>query len=299
MSTMRIPISSRLRTKGLNIWKQLVNLSKLRELAGDKSARVNDPLELKHAQDRLMSHYKRFHYKRFFVLSSPRSGTHMLRTSLDMHPNVICMTEMFNPDHTEGKFEFNADTAAEKILSDFVYSDHANQMLAVGFSLQRVGARFGNWPNLWSLLEQDLDLHVISLRRENLLRRYLSYQLRQREKKDLGRGTPAPNLEGSPPKPMKFEVDLLIRDFELQERKIAKFNERFASHPLITVSYEQLCQQYEETMSRLQMFLGVPQVRLKPETKKRAIPPLARVISNYWELKATFADTRWAGFWED
>jgi hypothetical protein len=37
-------------------------------------------------------------YRRFLILSSPRSGTHMLRTSFDGHPSIVAHTELFNPD---------------------------------------------------------------------------------------------------------------------------------------------------------------------------------------------------------
>lgn len=226
--------------------------------------------------------------KRYFVLTSPRSGTHMLRTSLDHHPQVICMTEMFNPDYTEGKYDFTPETPASEILANYIFTPKNMTQPCVGFLLHRSGARFGNWPDLWSLLEQDKELAVISLRRQNLLRRYLSFQLMKNQ-----------NLEGNPPAPMHFEKDLLIRDFQLQEAKIAEFDARFCDHPLIIFTYEDLCDRYTETMRSIQSFLNLRPTNLEPGTKKRATPALAQVISNYRELKRDFADTKWFSFFED
>lgn len=226
--------------------------------------------------------------KRYFVLTSPRSGTHMLRTSLDNHPQVICMTEMFNPDYTEGKYDFTPDTPASEILEKYIFTPENMTQACVGFLLHRVGARFGNWPDLWSLLEQDQELAVISLRRQNLLRRYLSVQLMKNQ-----------DLAGNPPAPMHFDKELLIRDFEKQEAKIAEFDLRFSDHPLITVTYEDLCDRYTETMVRIQSFLNLTPANLQPGTKKRANPPLAKIVTNYTELKREFADTKWFSFFDD
>ncbi len=259
-----------------------------RELAG-----------LEHAEAHLESHYVRLPYRRFLVLSSPRSGTHMLRTSLNAHPNIVCMTEMFNPDYTARGFDFAADTAVERILADHVYLPYPPGIDAVGFLLQRSGARCPHASILWPLLERDLDLQVVSLRRENLLRRYLSQRLRRRERQHLGASSPPPDLERTPPEPIKLEFDHLIRDFEHQEHKRLELDRRFAGHRVTTVSYEELCHRYDETLNRLQRFLGVPPIELRPKTRKRAIPPLSQIVSNYRELKKDFADTAWAEFWDE
>ena len=141
-------------------------------------------------------------YRRFMILSSPRSGTHMLRTSLDAHENVVCMTEMFNPDYTLDKYEFTEDTPEREILDQFIFQDYDHEILAVGFCLHRLAAKFGNWPDLWSILEEDTDLYVISLSRENLLRRYWSFQIRNHQ--DLVNDPPAPDGIGRCPDGGRF-----------------------------------------------------------------------------------------------
>jgi hypothetical protein len=225
---------------------------------------------------------------RFFVLSSPRSGTHMLRTSLESHPQVVCMTEMFNPDYTEHRYDFTPDTPAADILANHIFTPDAMTRPCVGFLLHREGARFGNWPDLWSILERDTALAVVSLRRRNLLRRYLSHQLISR-----------PHAAETPPAPLRLDKDLLARDFRLQEAKIAEFDAAFRRHPLLPVVYEDLSDRYAETMDRIQSFLNVAPMPVRPSTTKRTTPPLAQAISNYLQLKRHFAGTKWHGFFED
>ena len=60
-------------------------------------------------------------YRKFLLLSSPRSGTHMLKTSLESHPNIVCLTEMFNPDYIKRKYSYDDNMPAQKVLNKFIY----------------------------------------------------------------------------------------------------------------------------------------------------------------------------------
>ena len=131
------------------------------------------------------------------------------------------------------------------------------------------------------------DLYVISLSRENLLRRHLSVKLQQIKNLDKA------NLE-----PIAFDYDELLDDFQKQRKVIDQFNHRFRNHPVFHVTYEQLCSEYEETATKLQEFLGVPIVPIKPGTGRRNNPPISDFVTNYDELKEKFAGTEWASFFD-
>jgi LPS sulfotransferase NodH len=226
-------------------------------------------------------------YRKFLLLTSPRSGTHMLKSSLDSHPNIVCLTEMFNPDYIEEKYPYDDSMPAQKVLDEFIYCDYNPEIKAVGFCLHRIGARFGNWPNLWQILAEMPDLYVISLSRENLLRRYLSVQLQQIR-----------NLEEAELKPITFDPEKLMQDFQKQRKKIKDINEFLSHHPIINVTYEQLCKSYPATMKKLQDFLGVPAIDIQPNTAKRNNPPITNFILNYQELKQSFSTTEWSYFFD-
>lgn len=226
-------------------------------------------------------------YRKFLLLTSPRSGTHMLKTSLDAHPNMVCLTEMFNPDYIAREYDYDDSMPAPQVLKKYIYKDYEPEVKAVGFCLHRFGSNFGNWPNLWNILKNTEDLYIVSLTRNNLLRRYLSVQLQQ-----------IPNLAKTKLEPKVFDPVELKEDFTRQNKKIDEFNQFFSDHPIINVTYEQLCEDYTTTMNKLQDFLGVPMVELKPGTGKRNNPPISDYILNYQELKQQFANTEWSAFFD-
>jgi hypothetical protein len=223
-------------------------------------------------------------YRRFVVLSSPRSGTHMLRTALGQHPAIVAQSEVFNPDWTKGA-PFDGNTPAKEILERHVFLPRPPGVGAVGFVLHRRGAKFGGWPDLWDLLEADRTLHVISLRRLDMLRRYLSWRV-MREPKT------------SPPSPKVVPPDELLAELEQHEADVVAFDRRFAQHPLLSVTYEDLCSAYQPTIRRIQEFLGVEALGLKPTTTRNPSVPLYDAIANFAELAAAFAGTRWAPLFE-
>lgn len=226
-------------------------------------------------------------YRKFVLLTCPRSGTHMLKSSLEANPHIVCLTEMFNPDYIEGKYDYDDNMPAQQVLDQFIYCDYKPKIKAVGFCHHRIGAKFGNWPRLLDILKEDKDIAIISLSRENLLRRYLSVQLQQI--KDLDKA----NL-----KPMQFDPDKLLKDFERQQKVINQFNHRFREHPIIQVTYEQMCNDYETTTTQLQEFLDVPLIPVKPGTGKRNNPPISDFVTNYKQLKNKFNNTEWARFFD-
>lgn len=226
-------------------------------------------------------------YKKFLILSAPRSGTHMLRTCLDAHPNLVCLAEAFNP-HLIGEEPYDLDTPARDILERHIFREHPPEVGAVGFALHRNGAPIGQWTDVWPQLEQDRGLKVILLHRHDLLRRFVSYGL-MRERNRSGNSDYRPQ-------PRYYEPEVLQADFEFQEQELAAFKERFQHHETLQVSYEELRDQRFLALVRIQRFLDVPLHDLSPGTQRNVSPPISWLIENFDELAAYFRSTRWAWY---
>ncbi len=218
-------------------------------------------------------------YRRFMILSSPRCGTHMLRSALGEHPAIVALSEVFNPDWILDA-PFDENTPEQTMLDDHVFCHYPEGVQAVGFALHRAGARFGRWPTLWQRLEQDRDLYIISLSRLHLLGRYLSYRV-MREKQARG-------------EPRIITPEELKAELRIQETIVSAFEERFSHHRVLHLKYEQLVDRWDKQIARVQKFLGVEPMALEPVTKANDAAAYRDVIENYDELADYFADTRWA-----
>jgi hypothetical protein len=127
---------------------------------------------------------------------------------------------------------------------------------------------------------RDRELRVHSLSRVHLLGRYVSYRvMRERRPRD---------------EPRTFTPEELRAELRIQETLVTAFDERFAHHPLLALKYEQLVDRWDEQIRRVQEFLGVEPLPLAPATKPNRGLYYRRIIANYDELAAAFADTRWS-----
>ena len=223
--------------------------------------------------------------RRFVIVSSPRSGTHMLRTALHSHPHLVCQAESFNPDLVASE-PYDTSWTTRDVLDRHIFRQRQPRIHAAGFAVHRGGAPLGPWTDLWDHLSDDEELSVIMLHRHDLLRRYLSFEI-MRERNRSG----DPDFE---PARRRLEVETLRQAFRDYEAELAGFRRRFAGHRRFQVSYEELRDQFPRTGLRLQRFLGVPSRAIAPTTKRNPQYRLTDLVTNMPQLREAFGGSRWA-----
>ncbi|MCG6863124.1 MAG: hypothetical protein LJE70_17900 [Chromatiaceae bacterium] len=258
-------------------------------------------------------------YTRFVIVSHLRSGTHLLRTMLESHPQIVCQTEVFNSDNPN--LPYPLSTATREILERWVYRPFPEEIHCAGFVLQAYhpfglkafpGIRENPlWADVWPLLEGTSGLRVIHLRRANLLRRHLSHILARKTGSwhdwDSDRvwnvshiQQPSLRKPDRPSRPsVRLDPDRLRLDFEDVERLHRRVVFRFRHTPYFPLSYEDLCADPGKVGDELLSFLGVGVEALHPAVAKLENRPLAVSIENYDELRRAFAATRWQSFFAD
>lgn len=141
------------------------------------------------------------------------------------------------------------------------------------------------------------DIHVIHLKRRNILRTLISRKIAA--KKDSWATTTAGRLDAGPHKAVSFTREELEERFRRTRRWEAEGDRRFATHPLLSVRYEDLARDPGGTVAQVLDFLGVQRVPLATDLRKQNPERLSDLVSNYAELKAAFAGSQWAAFFEE
>jgi hypothetical protein len=259
-------------------------------------------------------------YLRFVLVSHLRSGTHMLRTSLESHPAIVCQSEVFNSD--DRQLPYPLERPAQDILDEYVYRPKPPSVQCVGFVLQAYHPRGlslvpeirqnPGWDDVWTLLAGMPDLRVIHLKRLNLLRRHLSHVNAHEsgiwhdwdsESVRLVTHLADPPAVGRRPadRPaVTLNPGRLTADFQDVVWSRRRADLTLGHHPILEVIYERLCDGYDAECRRVQEFLGVSPVRpLRPAVFKLEERPLAEAIANYHELKHHFARTPWGDFFDE
>ena len=244
-------------------------------------------------------------YTRFIVLCSGRTGSNMLLSLLNAHPQIIAFGELFNPQKiwwdTERYF-FTRDPFALRLrrtqplafLKRKVFRRFPPSIATVGLKLGYNHAQQEPEKQIWAYLQAQPGLKVIHLQRRNLLKMYLSLQKAKLTQEWI-------NLTGPRPDHLSLALDYqdCLEFFTRYQSQAQFYSAFFAQQPQLDVSYEALAADYEAQMRRVQAFLGVSYHPAQPVTYRQSSLPLAQAITNYRELKAQFAATPWAEFFEE
>lgn len=256
---------------------------------------------------------------KFVIISHLRSGTHLLRTLLESHPQIVCQSEVFNSDNPNLPYPLTID--AQDILNQWVYRSFPDRVDTVGFVLQAYhpfglkafpGIRENpHWADIWTHLDHSPELRIIHLRRDNSLRRHLSHLMARQTRRwhnweqnridqisHLQPVDPAPEIRQEKPT-LSLDFDRLLLDFEEVEQLHERVRQRYSGDRYFSLSYEDLCARPVALSNQLLDFLDVEKVSLSAAVKKLENRPLVDSIANYEQLKQRFAGSRWQRFFEE
>lgn len=239
------------------------------------------------------------------VIGHGRTGSTLLSLSLGEHDSIRMYLEIFHDDPKERETSFRAERAyqsgedAVKFINQAVFFPrHWKQLKAVGFKLFYDHARKDREARkVWIYLEENKGIHIIHLLRRNLLESWISFQTATRTGVwAVMEKTPELNKTVKPYRLDALECQDFFKSIELERERIRSM---FASHPYMEVEYERdLCDNFSETMFRIQNFLGVPRQKVKVLTQKQRRLSPSEQISNYSELKKYFSATKYKTFFD-
>jgi LPS sulfotransferase NodH len=232
--------------------------------------------------------------EKFLILAAPRTGSNLLCTLLNSHPEIVCHHELFNP---QGIFTaLNRRSEATQLGSpqerDADPLGFLDRVWRTGLGYGCTGFKWTRGQNedvLRSVL-RDAGVKKIVLRRRNRMKTYVSERIAQQTqqwevycKRDLC--VPRPRI--------RVEMTDLRQHIELNDRFYTgvQFSLRRGNQPHINVAYEALFDRAEQR--RILGFLGVRATEhpLKAASIKQNPTDLRESVSNFDELCAGLQDT--------
>lgn len=226
-------------------------------------------------------------YVRFIVLARSRTGSNMLLSMLNSHPRVRADGE---------RFQRLNGACPDAVLAD-LFAPHPRRIRAVGCKVFYYHPLDGDPEQLMATLQALDRLHVIHLKRRNVLRTMLSRRIAAREDVwQIDRDEERPSIVTRRVRitPQEIEkVCALTRQWE------AAGDARFQDHPLLEVFYEDLVENVDREFQRIVRFLGLPGGKPIVQTRRQNPEPLSELIVNYAELKVAFRNSALAPFFDE
>lgn len=246
----------------------------------------------------------RTNYTRFIILGRSRTGSNYLRGLLNSHPAVWTLGEIFRNedviDFDHPDFVLNSQILSlyqsepEKFLESIVFRKVPAEIQALGFKLFYYHARDGSFSRLWRALEQQTHIHILHIKRRNILRTHVSRENAQKTGIWV-------NTSGEKEEVQSYNLDYqtCLEDFIRTRQWEQEADQFFQHHPVYEIYYEDLVENTPRHVQEIQKFLGLPFHPVQAKTYKQIQKPLSEIIANYAELKQKFAGSEWANFFED
>jgi len=226
-------------------------------------------------------------YRKFIILSRSRTGSNLLLSYLNVHPNIIANHEIFQRPSKK---------SYQRILEG-QFRKYPKSVKAVGFKI------FYNHPlgeenhDLWAELMDMKNLYIIHLKRRNILRTLLSLKLALESDKWIKYSPDQQRVYMK--KAVSFEAKDLERGFKQTRQWEQQGYAMFKDHPLLTIWYQELENKPNETFNKVAAFLGLEPCEIRTYLQKQNPEKSSDLIMNFEELKNNFLGTPWESYFLD
>ncbi len=240
----------------------------------------------------------------FVILFLPRTGSNLLASTLDSHPDILCHHEIFNqrlPQCSQsvrsGKIKLSLGTASERDRDPWRFLDLVFSQTGVTPDGERnlvkfIGAKISPYDNFWVVLSVLLNRRIkkIVVRRSNFLAAFVSGQLAMK----TGQWAVFKDRQAAVQPTQQVEVN--VGRFRAFARKRRIFHAAVRLVLAITgqrsIEVDYVTMREPAVRSRLLAFLGAHDVvQLSERTQKQERGRLADRISNFDELKRQLSGT--------
>ena len=225
---------------------------------------------------------------RFLILAAPRTGSNLLCTLLNSHPEVLCHHELFNPnrifyalEYRDGSLDLASMEERDREPFSFLQRvwDHPQGASCVGLKMTR-----GQDATVMQGLIEDSGVLKILLYRRNRLKTFVSEQLaRQTDQWEVYAGD---ELVTDTPR-LRVDIDSLKAHSDLNKRFYEDVRRLLQTkqQPFIEMFYENIFSRSEHV--RMLEFLGVEATRIElvHASVKQNDSDLRSLIENFQMLE--------------
>lgn len=243
----------------------------------------------------------------FILLSHPRSGSTALASALGQHPEVAILGEIFNDEDSErkramiggylrpstpnlGMESYRPGEDGAEFLRDRVFAPlFRTGRRAAGFKIfYDQAGKDREAAKAWEYLANTTNIHVIHLRRADLIANLLSLELALRDDQWVVVNGVTPRKSG----PITLSPKKCQAHFERITEQWLWARETFCKHPFLEIEYDaDLCEDQPVALRRVQDFLGVTYHPIVPLTLKQSCQHPREVVRNYCQLERHFQST--------
>lgn len=244
-------------------------------------------------------------YQPFIILGTARTGSTMLWSYLNSHPDILCLRGVYGSTNKINFGKFYCELPEEyhsaelinlrnerpiEFLENYIWKEYSKPFKAVGFKYFYDHDRhLSNKEEVISYFKAKRAIKFLHLKRDNLLATLFSYKRAFAQQQWTKANT-------------NFLTSITVQECNDYFQQILEsqnqFDELFSDR-ILQVSYDNLLKATEQTLQEVLGFIGVKAISLSTETNKNTETKLADCITNYTELKTHFKSTDYAKYFNE
>lgn len=269
---------------------------------------------------------------KFIVLGTARTGSNLLMSLLNSHPDIKMYAELFNLDavsedtlksildaptkYLEKKLEENSKNSYKKVgfklFYDHMTINYFNKIIPVKninsellekyqnfdlfirkhYSLSDLSIKFNEF---WDYIFRNGDFKIIHIKRRNKLKTLISLSTAYQTKKWMQW---LPNSETK-----DVQLNLSFSECSNYFNEISRQEDimdfLLKNHSVLELYYEDLENNSQLVSDRVFKFLQVENRIVKSHLRKQVIKMPKEIILNYNNLKSNFKNSKWEHFFEE
>lgn len=222
---------------------------------------------------------------KFIILSYPRCGTHLVRTSLMSHDSINARGEYFGKVKKYLNTRYKIEESSIQEIYNNAFIPNTKDQAATGFCIHRI---HHDDAMFLECMYTDKDLKIIFLDRENHLRRFISEEISIKTNKWVQQNNDK-NIT-TEDTTIEFNKDNFLRNINVYNEKKEFYLNKFSGHIVYYTTYEKLVSNFKIELDSIQEFLNVPNINLLPTTDKMTVRPLSEIVTNYKYMCAFLKD---------
>ena len=220
-------------------------------------------------------------YDKFIIITRSRTGSNLLMSLLDSHPNVIAKGELF--ESLKGR--------TCKDVWNEIYDKKPKHIQYFGFKIFYYHPIDSDDKEVWNYIKNDESIKLIHLTRKNMLRTVVSRQIA--EKTNRWSNVDNKKIQITE-KMVEIDINYCLNEFKLTKDYENKIRSEFKREFYMELTYEDLVKDKQEMMTRIFNFLGIENTVAKSRTIKQNSEKLEDLILNYSELKEALEESEWS-----
>jgi hypothetical protein len=237
-------------------------------------------------------------YHRFIVLGHQRSGSSLVVNTLKKHPAIVSFGEVLYSEGTHFNVKGYDDNSLNSLrfrnnnpiefLDGFVFCGYRDDIEAVGFKAFPDQIDNFRCRRIWTWLEQNTDLKIIQLARQDLFATYTSLLIAYKD----NRFSIKDESERSK-RTIYIHPHRCMAEFKQRANYDKRTKASIEHHDVMKITYEELAVHPSLYLKNIQKFIGVRSHDLQITMVRQEIRTLSEVIENYDDLRRHFLGTEW------